>query len=123
MNVTANFAVMSVCSHQNGFEPALEKRTDPPMLAIEPHAVRNVEPLNGLAEVGLWRLDQQMVMIRHQSVAVNQEPKASRQLRKQLQKMARVRRRPKNRAALDPTVNHMIHPIFYSNAQRPSQLR
>jgi hypothetical protein len=39
--------VISVFSHQNGFEPALEKRTDPPMLAIEQHAVRNVESLNG----------------------------------------------------------------------------
>jgi hypothetical protein len=47
VNVTANFPVMSVCRHQNGFEPALEKRTDPPMLAIEQHAVRNVESLNG----------------------------------------------------------------------------
>jgi len=116
MNVTANFPVMSVCSHQNGFEPALEKRTDPPMLAIEPHAVRNVEPLNGLAEVGLWRLDQQMVMIRHQSVAVNQESKPGRQLRQQLQKMARVSQGPKDRASLDPTVNHMVPPIFYNNA-------
>jgi hypothetical protein len=41
------FPLISVCSHQNGFEPALEKRSDPPMLAIEPHAVRNVESLNG----------------------------------------------------------------------------
>src|SRR5258708_15271278 len=116
MNVTANFAVMAVCSHQNVFEPALEKRTDPSMLAIEPNAVGNVEPLNGLAEVGLRCLDQQMVMIRHQSVAVNQKPKPARQLRKQLQKMARVSRRPKDRASLDPTVNHMIPPLFYSNA-------
>src|ERR1700730_10055171 len=90
MNVTANFPVMSVCSHQNRFETALEKRTDPPMLAIEPHAVRNVEPLNGLAEVGLRCLDQQMVMIRHQSLTVNHEPKPGRQLRQQLEKMARV---------------------------------
>jgi hypothetical protein len=116
VNVTANFPVMSVSCHQSGFEPALEKRTDPPMLAIKPHAVRNVEPLNGLAEVGLRYLDQQMVMIRHQSVAVNQEPKPARQLRKQLQKMARISRRPKDRASLDPAVNHMIPPIFYSNA-------
>ena len=78
MNVTANFPMMAVCSHQNVFEPALEKRTDPSMLAIEPHAVRNVEPLNGLAKVGLRCLDQQMVMIRHQSVAVNQESKPGR---------------------------------------------
>jgi hypothetical protein len=36
MNVTANFLVMSVRGYQSGFEPALEKRTGPPMLAIKP---------------------------------------------------------------------------------------
>jgi hypothetical protein len=75
---------------------------------------RNIEPLNGLAEVGLRCLDQQMVMIRHQNVAVNQEPKPGRQLRQQLQKMAGVGRRSKDRASVDPTVNHMIPPIFYA---------
>src|SRR3954447_280413 len=116
MNVTAQFPVMSVCSHQNSFESALEKRTDATMLAIEPHTIRNVEPLNSLAEVGLRCLDQQMVMIRHQSVAVNQEPKPGRQLRQKLQKAARVSHRLKDRASLDPTVNHVIPPAFYGDA-------
>jgi hypothetical protein len=51
------------------------------ILAIEPNAVGDIEPLDRSAEIGLWGLNLEMVMVGHQYIAVNPHPETFRQLR------------------------------------------
>jgi hypothetical protein len=47
MNVAAQFRVVTVEGDQYCFEAALEEGTDPPVFAIKPNTVGDVEPLDG----------------------------------------------------------------------------
>jgi hypothetical protein len=70
----------------------------------------------GLAQVGLWSLDQQVIVIGHQRTAVNEHAEPLRPLGQQFHKMAVVCRGTKDRPAFDSAIDDMIPPILQSNA-------
>jgi hypothetical protein len=48
-----------------GFKAPLKERTHSLILTIEPNAVGNIEPLDRSAEIGLWGLNLQVIMVGH----------------------------------------------------------
>jgi hypothetical protein len=44
------------------------------MLETEVHAVRRVQPLHEPMHIPYWRLDEQMVMVRHEHVGIQDNP-------------------------------------------------
>jgi hypothetical protein len=71
-------------------------------LAIKPDAVSNIEPLNGLAQIGLRGLDQEVVRVGQQRVGMNPHAKAGRQLAEQMDKGVKVSLGLKDPSPLEP---------------------
>src|SRR5436190_14068802 len=59
---------------QHRLESSLKKVPCSIMLALEPNAIADVEPLNGAAKIGLGQFRQQMVMVIHQDKRVQAQP-------------------------------------------------
>ena len=97
--------------HQQPLESALEQGPDPPVPAVEPRRVANIEPLDGPAQVGLRYLHHQMVMIAHQHVSVHLNPEELGHLREEFQEMKPVPLVVEEVAPLQPTGRHMIPAI------------
>ena len=57
--------------YQQGFEASLKQVPAALPLDIEIDGVTDIDPLNGLAQVGLGGLHQQVVVVGHQAVSVN----------------------------------------------------
>ena len=56
--------------HQNRFEPALKQVPNPLVTAVKTLSVDSVELAHADGEIGLRCFNQQMIMIRHQTVGV-----------------------------------------------------
>jgi hypothetical protein len=78
MNVTVDNQCLSTWLLERGLKAPLKERAHSLILTIEPNAVGHIDPLDGPAEIGLWGLNLQMVMVSHQNVPVNPCPETFR---------------------------------------------
>ena len=84
MDTSSHFQPLTITPHQHRAEPPLKQVPAPLMPAIEPHAIRHVQPMSRLAQVGFGRLQQQMKMIVHEYPPVQSGPKPFRQFAQKL---------------------------------------
>src|SRR5438093_10322952 len=47
---------------------------NPPVAAVKPNTITDVEPLHGQGQISAWRLQQQMIVVAHQHPTVKQQP-------------------------------------------------
>ncbi len=76
------------------------------------------EPLHALAQIRQWRPQYQVVMILHQTVAVNLDAKPLLKLGEQIAKSQPILIIRKDRPPFDPPVHHVIPIILNIDAQR-----
>jgi hypothetical protein len=72
-----NHEMHEIPEKHSGIEAALEQMPEAVVTAVEPKAVADVKPSHGPAQVGLRRLNQQMIMVVHQHVSWTRIPKRS----------------------------------------------
>jgi hypothetical protein len=70
--------------------------SDPVMPTVEPRGVTQIEPLHRPTEMNFDQLDQQIIVIVHQHVAVDTDAKTINQSGKQFQKVASIAIIPKD---------------------------
>src|SRR5260221_1782921 len=74
VNVTVDHQGLSTWLMEHGLKAPLKKWPHSLILTIEPNAVGAIEPLDRSAEIGLWSLNLQIVMVGHQYIDVNPHP-------------------------------------------------
>src|SRR5688572_7494023 len=79
-----------------------------PVSPVEPDRVADVKPLKRPAQTPLWRLHDQMIMIRHQYVGVEAQFEARTALAQQFHKSLPIPVRSENRSPLVPPRRQMI---------------
>src|SRR5213594_2924143 len=47
---------------------------NPPVAAVKPNTITDVEPLHGQGQISAWHLQQQMIVVAHQHPTVKQQP-------------------------------------------------
>ena len=65
MDVLNQLARKTVRINQVGLESAVKQMPNPVMPAMEPDAVRGLEPTKSFAEIGTQGLHEQVIVIRH----------------------------------------------------------
>jgi hypothetical protein len=91
MHVTPHLLKPGVIFNDHGSKPTLKQMPAPLMPPVEPDAVTDVQPLPRPAQVRFWRFQQQMKMVRHEHIRVEERAKALRQLCQQSQKVLTIR--------------------------------
>jgi hypothetical protein len=92
----------------------------PPKLVprVESLGVGALEPLHARDKISPRRLQQQMVVISHQDVGMDQPPRLLRRLPQTLEKCLPVRIVAKNQVAVVTSAHHMINRSGILNSQR-----
>ena len=75
MDVAAELDQVDVVLHQQRLVAALEKVTDATVVAVERLREAPVEVVHGARQVGLKGLNEQMVVVVHQEISMQQEVK------------------------------------------------
>ena len=104
---------------QDRFEASSEKVPVALMEAVVPGAIRNVEPLHGLAQVRVLRFDLQMIVGAHQRVGMDLQGEALGELAEKFQKIEVPVVVEENRSLFHAPVDHMIPPSWDIESQRP----
>ena len=90
------------------FESSLEERADAAVSAIEPNAVADIEPLDGLGKVRFGCLEKQVVMVFHQDVSEEIDCKALAHAREQVDEMIPIAGVLEDEALLDAAAHDVI---------------
>ena len=78
------------------------------MSPVKVTGIADIDPLDSSAQIGLRCLDQQMVVIAHQTVRVDGYPKTLRGFSKVLEQLRVIALVPKYALAAVPAADHMI---------------
>ncbi len=103
--------------HDDRFIPPLKKVPAEPMPRVEAHRPRHLEPAHPRDQVCLRRLQQEMVVVRHQYIGMNPPAGPRARLSESLQKTAPILVIPENRFAPVPTIQNVINGTFKFNAR------
>jgi hypothetical protein len=106
--------------HQHRLVAALKKMTHAPVTSVEPNRVADIQPLHDHPQGDVAALHNQMIVIRHQHISVDQHTESLRQLRHQFQPVTPVRIGAKNNPPLIAASRHMMPGAGKINAQRSS---
>ena len=71
VHVQAQIKGPGLVLHNNIPEPALPQGSHTLMTRVEPAGVRTVKPLHPLAQIGIGRLDNQVMVVIHQRIGVD----------------------------------------------------
>jgi len=99
MNVAGYFHHPSLILDHNGLESALEDRPALVVRPVEPAAVTDIEPTDGMTEVGLGGAHHQVIMVVHDHEGMDLHPESLRHFRQQPQKPPPVRLMEEQRRA------------------------
>ena len=69
-DIAAEFKEMRLFLHQNGGEPALKEMAHPLVAAVDGLSIGAIELPHALREIRLWRFDQEMIVVIHQTVGM-----------------------------------------------------
>jgi hypothetical protein len=76
---------LRVAFHRSRPEPPLKEMALPAIAAVEGLRIQTVHPAHARAEIGLWRLDQQVHVVAHEAVRQTPPPLSPDSLREQLE--------------------------------------
>jgi len=118
--VAAQFVGPSGILNRDALEAPLEERAGSVMSCIEPTAIGEAEPLHALTQVGVWRLDDGMIMVAEKAVRMNDESEALSRLTEQLQKVAEIAVISIDRMSLNAAVHAMVPAVAKIHSQGSS---
>lgn len=103
--------------HKQRLESPLEECTNAVVTLVEPRRVPRVDQVNGPGQITAGCLQQQMVVIVHQAVRMDNRPKSLPRQRKQVQKLREIPVVNEDGTLLHPAVHHVVPGTWELNTQ------
>ena len=116
MHVAPHFLKARFILDDHRAKAPLKQMATAPVAPVEPDALTDVQPLDRPAQVGLGRFQQQMIMVGHEHIGVDANPKPFRQGGQQLDEPMAVTVVAKNVSPLVVAGGVMVAPAGQLNA-------
>ena len=108
---------MAVLLDENRLEAALQYVACSSVATVEGLGVDTVEVLHPAREVRVWRLDQKVVVIRHQTICMTNPPETHDDLREDSEEAGPIRVAQVDVLSRIPTASHVIERTFILDAK------
>jgi len=122
MDVSGHFRDVLIPLDVHRLEPSLEKMPVQPMGPVEANAVRELKPLDGPAQIGLPKPDQQVIMIVHEHEGMDFKTESLGQFGDATEESPTVFVTAENSFPAVTSVDHMVPASRHHDSQRSGHL-